>query len=90
MKKVDFAGLLMMLIGLVLAVGVFFLGSYLLKLTYNATIPKLFTTAQEQENYWTFVLLAIFLSLVGMFLSPSIGVMGGRSTAYRRMQRMMM
>jgi uncharacterized membrane protein len=62
------------LIGLVVSVGVFFLGAYLLQLTYNASLPKLLTIAQVQENYWVFVLLAIFMSIVGLFLSPSFGL----------------
>jgi uncharacterized membrane protein len=86
---VDHKAVTNLVIGLAISIGVFFLGSYLLQLTYNASLPKLLTNAQAQDNYWVFVLLAIFVSIIGMFLSPSFGFFGliNRPRAFRKLMR---
>ena len=69
--------LLKFLVGFVVMVGAFFLGSYLLMLAYNASVPELFSGARKSERFWTFVVFALFLVLAGAFLTPFGGVLGG-------------
>ena len=57
--------LLSLIIGLALVAALFFLGCYLLMLSWNASMPLLFTFAREEKNFWVFVIFALFLVLAG-------------------------
>jgi len=50
----------------IVSMGLFFLLSYFLQLAYNGSIAKLFEGAREEDNYWTFVVLSIFIILICM------------------------
>lgn len=64
-------------LGFFVAVAMFFLAAYLLMLSYNASVPVLFSGANYVDNYWTFVIFAIFVAILGTFLSPFAGILGG-------------
>ena len=71
------SALLISIVALFVSVGMFLLMCYFMMLTYNFSVPTLFTFARQSEDYWKFVVFAIFLVIVGAFFSPVAGVLGG-------------
>lgn len=76
------------LLALAISIGLFFLFSYFLQLSYNATLPQLLDSANVVDNYWVFVIFSIFLAIAGFMWSPFAGVFGGLVNRPRLMRKM--
>ena len=82
-------GLIALLIGLVILVGVFFLASYLMMLAWNASVPILFSGANPVDNFWVFVIFALFLAIAGAIWHPTAGPLGGITRRPRILRRLL-
>ena len=71
-------GVVVFLVVVAVIVLLFFLFAWLLMLTYNASVAKMFAV-EEITDFWTAVWFSLFVIILGFFFTPTTGVIGGIS-----------